>query len=136
MRRRLQLATVLVGCELFCAGCSLFDSGVEWRDGKYALIWIDLPDEVSLSYEVSEGGWVGLVEPRVFAVGADDRYVVAKQHPGGDRLSTHYFIVDRRQDVVRHSERAITGPLTETEFQRKATELRLPPFTKVLESLK
>jgi len=36
---------------------------------------------------------------------------------------------------VMHPDKAITGPLTETEFQRKATELRLPSFTRVLESL-
>jgi hypothetical protein len=83
MRRLVRLGTLLLGGALFFTGCAWFDSGVPWRDGQYKLLWIDLPDEVELVYDMGGGGSVPLVEARVFAVGTDDRYVVAKQHPAG-----------------------------------------------------
>jgi hypothetical protein len=116
--------------------CALFDSGIEWRDGPYALTWIDLPDEVALSYDMGRGSWAGVVEPRVFAVGANDRYVVVQQHPGGDRSVTNFFIVDKREDVLKRPKVAIIGPLTAEQFRDKAANLKVPPFTKILESLK
>ncbi len=132
---RLTIACLIGG--LFCGGCGLFDSGHYWSDGPFALLWIDEPDDVSLSYDVGDGGWSELVAPRVFAIGADARYVVAQQHPDGDKSVTRYFIVDKQhEELKRGSTSAARAPLTEPEFQAKATELNLPPFTKVLEWLK
>jgi hypothetical protein len=125
----------LASCAISLSGCGLFDSGIVWRDGRYALMWIDLPDEVTLSYRLGEGGSLPLVAPRVFAVGANERYVVAKQHPAGDRKITNYFIIDREKDDIRSLESSVTGPMTEREFQALATELALPPFSRVLAAL-
>jgi len=135
MARPIQLTTVLL-ISACVAACALFDSGMPWRSGPYALMWIDLPDEVLLGYDEGAGSWTSLVEPRVFAVGADDRYVVVQQHPNGDGAVTSFFIVDRRANVPKRPKAAVTGPLTEREFRDKAASLRLPAFTKVLESLK
>jgi hypothetical protein len=132
MLKSSRVTRILAGCVLLFSGCGLFDSGVVWRDGQYALSWIDLPDEVTLSYDMGHGSSIPLVEPRVFAVGADDRYVIAQQHPAADRTITNYFIVDRRQDVLKQLKTAVVGPLTEKEFQARSTALKLPSFTKVL----
>jgi len=106
------------------------------ESGPYALTWIDLPNEVTLSYDLGKGAWSVRVEPRVFAVGSNERYVVAKQHPGGDKNITNYFIIDVRMDSPKaDSKNAVIGPLTEREFGEKSAELDLPPFAKVLESL-
>ena len=75
-----------------------------------------------------------MVGPRVFAVGSDARFVVAKQYPSGDQTVTNYFMLDKRRTNVRSLESAIIGPLTESEFRAKAIDLALPPFTRVLES--
>jgi hypothetical protein len=76
------------------------------------------------------------VEPRVFAVGADSRWVVAKQHPNGDRTITNFFVVDASGDSTRMQKTdVVRGPLTKAEFQQLAEELHLPDFTKVLASL-
>ena len=115
------------------AGCGLFDSGIVWRHGSYALMWIDVPDDMSLSYVAGKGAWSGRVEPRVFAVGANERYIVAKQHPDGNKGITNYFIVDMKEDSP--SKPVVMGPLTEEDFAKKSAELTLPLFTKVLESL-
>ena len=115
--------------------CSLFDGGTPWRDGKYALLWIDEPDEVELAYDEGNGGWSALVDPRVFAAGSDERYVVVKQHPRGDRSITNYFIVDRRLYAKKNPNRAVTGPFTASEFESRQRQLQLPGFTTVLASL-
>jgi hypothetical protein len=123
---------VLLVCGLL-ASC---DSGTPWRRGPYALLWIDEPDEVSLSYHIGGGAWIAMVEPRVFAVGANDRYVVAKQHPGGNKSVTNYFIIDVHAGAPNAtSNGGVTGPLNEAAFAKKATQLMLPPFTKTLASL-
>lgn len=116
--------------------CGLFDSGVVWRGGPYALMWIDLPDDVKLSYDAGKGVWLGRIEPRVFAVGWDGHYLVAQQHPKGDKMTSNYFIIDSTKDSVRAEVKdVVIGPLTESEFGKKSAELNLPAFSKVLESL-
>jgi hypothetical protein len=118
------------------AGCGLFDSGVVWRGGHYGLLWIDIPDDVTLSYDAGNGSWIGRIEPRVFAVAWDGRYVVAKQHPKGNKSVTNYFIIDSQKDTpIADARQAVIGPLFEAEFQQKATAMKLPPFKKVLKSL-
>ena len=125
-----------VACSMFLSSCALFDSGIPWRSGPYKLLWIDLPDEVQLVYDIGRGGSVPLVAPRVFAVGSDDRYVVAKQHPHGDKAVTNYFIVDRRSvKSERDIEGSAVGPLDEAAFRQQASTLKLPAFTKTLETL-
>jgi hypothetical protein len=124
------------GCSLVLCAC-LFDSGVEWRSGPFALHWTDLADEVHLAYELGHGTWVTLVMPTVFAVGSDGRYVVAKQHPGGDKAVTNYFIVDTRLvKSPRDIEGSVVGPLTEAACREQAAKLSLPDFTKTLERLR
>jgi hypothetical protein len=120
----------------FLNSCNLFDSGIEWRGGPYALIWIDKSGNVSLSRELSKGTWIGRVDATVFAVGWDGRYAVAKQHPLGDKTKTYYFIVDATKDFPNSSsESAVIGPLDVSQYNNKVSELKLPAFTKVISSL-
>jgi hypothetical protein len=127
--------TVLTLCAVLLVACRLFDSGIEWRNGRFALLWIDVPDEVRLSYDEGNGGWSEIIPAQVFAVGSDDRFIVAQQHPGGDRAVTNYFVLDTRQYDSSHRA-GLIGPLNTAQFERKASELKLPPFTTVLESLR
>jgi len=124
---------------LLCAllgGCGLFDSGIEWRSGPYALLWIDTSDNVSLSYDAGSGAWVGRVESQVFAVGSNDQYIVAKQHPIENKTKVNYFVVMRGKDSINADlKKVVIGPLTADEFERKSKELNLPKFSKVLEAL-
>jgi hypothetical protein len=126
--------TVLI-VALLLSGCN-FDSGTPWRGGPYTLTWIDRPNDVRLEYHRPQGGSDVRVDPRVFAVGWNKHYVVAKQHPNGDRTVTNFFVIDATLESDR-SERGdvVRGPLTEAEFQSLSRQLDLPPFTKVLASL-
>jgi hypothetical protein len=128
---------ITLGLCVLLTGCGLFDSGVVWRGGPYVLSWIDLPEEVTLSYDLGKGASVGRIEERVFAVGWDGRYLVAKQHPRGDRKITNFYIVDAQKDgPYADPKKVVIGPLSEVEFKKKSEELSLPPFTKELASLK
>lgn len=130
-QKRFALLTILA-----LAGCGLFDSGSVWQEGPYVLGWIDLPDEVTLSYDLGKGSLVGRIQERVFAVGWDGNYLVAKQHPKGDKSVTHFYILDSRKDnPYARIEDVVIGPLTEDEFYRKKSEMNLPEFSKVLSSL-
>lgn len=118
------------------SSCGLFDSGIEWRGGPYALMWIDTSENISVCRELESGGCIGRIDSTVFAVGWDGRYLVAKQHPNNEKSQTNFFIVDSKNDASNADPgKAVVGPLTEPEFQQKAIEMKLPKFTKVLNSL-
>ena len=130
---RVALSALLLGSLSSC----VFDSGVEWRGGPYALLWIDLPERVTLDRVVQDGdSFIGRVDATVFAVGWDGRYVVAKQHPYGDRSRTDYFIIDSRKDgEYADAADVVVGPLNSDQYAKKEAELNLPKFSKTLASL-
>ena len=107
-----------------------------WRHGRYYLIAIDTEAQMDLSFDSAESGLISLVGPTVYAVGANPRYVVVKQHPSSDGLSldratTNYFIVDRATEDGAGLRRKPTtiGPLTRTEFEQLGRKLQLPRFS-------
>ena len=103
----------------------------------YALMWIDLSEDTFIARDEGKGTWSPRVREQVFAVGWDERYLVAQQHPNRDKKITHYFIVDSKKDSPHAAaEDSVLGPLSETEFKKKAEELSLPQFTKILSALK
>ena len=127
------LACMVIGS---LSGCGMFDSGVEWSDGPYELLWIDVSEQTSLNYDLGgDRGSLGLVDWTVYAVGSNDRYIVVKQHPNSNKAVTNYFIVDKSEIVPTDPGRAVFGPLTQAEFNAKASSIQLPKFTKVLRSL-
>ncbi len=132
------LNVVLVGLVfMLVSSCGLLDSREVWRGGPYRLSWIDIPENVTLSYDLGKGSSIGRIGEQVFAVGWDGRYLVAQQHPKGNKKITNYFIIDAKKDSPTADQRdVVIGPLTEAEYKTKSAELKLPPFTKELESLK
>lgn len=117
-------------------GCYPLDSGIEWRGGPYRLGWIDAPNAVTLSFVGENGQLLERIDRVVFAVGWNGRYLVAKQHPDGNKSVTNYFIIDGANDgVAADPARAVTGPLDAAEFQNMTEQLRLPGFSKTLNSL-
>jgi hypothetical protein len=103
---------------------------------------VDSPEQMNLAFDTRDGITMGLVGPTIFAVGADDRYLVVKQHPakdalhGGDRSQTNYFYIERTDSPdFRERQRRVMGPLSEREFRQRADALKLPPFQKVFRDL-
>lgn len=116
-------------------GCYLLDSGTEWRGGPYRLGWIDDPKAVTLSFAGENDQLLERIDRVVYAVGWNGRYLVAKQHPDGNRSVTNYFIIDSANDSAADPARAVTGPLDEAAFRNMTEKLRLPAFSKTLNSL-
>jgi hypothetical protein len=126
-------ATLLTGCN----GLWL---DTYWRSERYILTAVDALGQMSLDFDIGDGTAIGLVEPNVFSVGADDRYIVVKRHPGNafgefDRTITEYFIVKRVDGNFEARKSAVQGPITSAAFNQLASELHLPPFSKTIKEL-
>jgi hypothetical protein len=126
-------------------GCDRLWPDVAWRAGHYVAIDIDSREQMSVSYDLEDGGAIGRVPATVFAVGSDGRYLIIKQHPYDsigkwekiDRSVTNYYIIDSTKDskFADPSPPVVIGPLSETEFQKKKIELKLPEFQKIFSDL-
>ena len=133
--RRLNPIALLFRTLTCLTACGLFDSGVPWRSGPFELLWIDLPDRVTLSYDVGNGGSIGLIDYTVYAVGSDAQHIVVKQHPRGEKSITDFYIVDVKSSALPlHPDRAVTGQ-RQAQFDEMARLNALPRFTTVLETL-
>ena len=118
------------------SGCGLFDSGVQWRGGHYALVWIDTPENTAVYREAAHGHLLGRIDASVYALGWDGRYLVAKQHPGGDKSKVNWFVMDAAADSDwADSQKSLAGPLDEAEYRIMAKRLKLPEFSVTLQSL-
>jgi hypothetical protein len=112
------------------SGC-IFDHGELWRDGPYSVGWIDSGDSLTLSYDVGNDAAIGRVDEKVVAVGSNLRYVVVKQIPRHGPAAINYFYVDRARDhAYADPKDAVSGPFTESEFEKKRAELKLPELSK------
>lgn len=132
---RTAFATILI-CICVVTSCGLFDSGVEWSGGPYELHWIDTADNVTVGYELNGNDSIGRITRTVYAVGWDGRFLVAKQHPNGDKAINNFYIIDSLKDSPTQDASAVViGPLREDEFRQRARELHRPTFTKMLGSL-
>lgn len=144
------LPIIVVGCGTH----SIIDRDwpdATWRHGPYVLLNIDTEADMSLSMDLSDGGALSIVKATVFAVGANEHYVVAKQHPSADGVRfdstvTNFFIVDRATEsadiVDTRSQKLIgvrtpkvIGPLSRTEFEHFGRTHDLPTFTKTFATL-
>ena len=104
--------------------------------GQYLLVAVDIPEQMSVSYDLGDGSSIGRINPVVFAVGWSDHYIVAKQHPATNRSITSFYYLDISKDS-KYAEptNSVVGPLTEAEFTQKQHELGLPAFTRTIKSL-
>lgn len=131
------IKTVLIGLGLASVlSCALFDSGTPWQSGPYKLTWIDDPASVSLLFTPTKQMSLELVPPQVFAVGIDARYLVAKQHPNGDKSITNFYIVARSfERSSSFDSRALMGPMNAQTYSTQSKALGLPDFSKTFPSL-
>jgi len=95
-----------------------------------------------LAFDHQDGTATTLVDPTVFSIGADDRYIVLRQHPktdsfgNYDRSVTHYFIVERTNSPsFDDRKRLVRGPLTRQEFEKLPAAQSLPWFNKTFDDL-
>ena len=130
--KRFLLGLIVIGA----SGCALIDSGTPWKSDPYMLQWIDDPNSVSLLQAFDSKLSAELIPSQVFSVGIDDHYLVVKQHPGGNKRVTNFYVVLRSQEKHdRFDPQALLGPMNADEFTARSKSMNLPLFTKTLTSL-
>ena len=134
MVKRMSIFVSALIATMFIAGCG--DVYHKHLVGPYSLSAIDVEQQMAVYYDFPDGGGIGRIEPVVFSVGWDKRYIVAKQHPSGNRSVTDFYYLDMTKDS-KYAEptNSVVGPLTEAEFLRKQRELSLPGFTLTIKSI-
>ena len=132
---------LIIAAVSILTGCDALSPDTYWSSGDYELVAIDTKGQMMLAVDLHNGGSIGIVGPTVFALGADDHYIVIKQHPSKDGFGnfdqtvTHYFIVTRISGTAEDKEKGVRGPLSKIEFDRLAVSNSLPRFTKTFGDL-
>jgi hypothetical protein len=126
------LAAIAIG--LTPVACHLGFAYEEKLIGDYGLIAVDVMEQMSVSKFRNGTGGVAVINETVFAVGCNNEFLIAKQHPNRgkiDRSVTNFYI-------LRVSDGELFGPYTESEYRKARQWLRLPEslqFTRVFERL-
>ncbi len=127
------LILIAVLAALLVAGCGGFGFAYEKHlSGKYGLVATDVLEQMSVCEMLPSGSGVGVISETVFAVGWDEQYIIAKQHPAGNKSITHFYI-------LRVSDGKLTGPVDEMRFTMERDKIGVPAslsFTLVFDSLK
>lgn len=107
---------------MFLTSC--FDFGENWRDGNYAVYWIDNSSEKVLGYGVGDGGFVQRIGANIISVGANKSFISAISCR---KTACGYFYIDRKKDhKFADGHEAVYGPFSEKQFEAKTVELGLP----------
>ena len=133
--RAKHIKIILLSSTVFLTGCfGLWDSDSDRITGKYIVLWIDLQENQTISeqFEMNSGGSSQIVAEYVFAVGHNDDFIIAKQHPtngfeGGyviDTKTTNYYIVDMNRKILATGEK-VFGPLTRIQFDSLRVKLKI-----------
>ncbi|WP_040392317.1 hypothetical protein [Cellvibrio sp. BR] len=117
---------LLLFLALFLSGC---DSGTEWRDEKYEIIWIDTLG-LSLNLNVGASGFVERVPPNVVAVGSNSQYIVVKQSNKASKEIAYFYLEKGKDNTYKNANEITKGPLGEAEFIELSRKLGLPKITK------
>lgn len=119
------LLILLVGCQVFVSDRKIVD--------KYWLITIDTKADLSLSYQLENGDFIGIINGGVFAIGNNAEYIIVKQHPykfGPEPINksiTNYYIVPIDRNISQYKvEKNLIGPLNEIEFEKQKEKLMIP----------
>jgi hypothetical protein len=125
-------------CAIALGGCGGIGLAYEKKlSGNYALVATDVLEQMDVSKMLPSGSALGVIPATVFAVGWDNNFIIAKQHPNDaphhiDKSVANFYI-------LRVIDGSLTGPLDESAFQIKRKELQVREglvFTLVFDELK
>ncbi|MBC3540320.1 hypothetical protein ACFSC6_02830 [Rufibacter sediminis] len=87
--------------------------------GKYFIIGVDTKDDLSLSYKLSNGDFVGKAPGQILQYGYNDTVIVAKTQNNYNGQPSYYIINMVKDSDYAHEEDFQTGPIAEEEFNTK-----------------
>jgi hypothetical protein len=121
-------------CVTLSSCFGLFDSSSDKIIGLYTVSWIDVKEQQFICEQDEEHSTscLTLVPEYVFAVGHDDDFIIAKQHPTSgfendfkiNTSVTNYYIIDTDKKL-KTLEQKVIGPLTKEQFNQKRNELKI-----------
>ncbi len=130
MKRQIFITLLLI--VNFLGGCQdfIFNRNIV---GRYHLIATDSKAEMSLSYKLDDGNYIGIINGGIYALGNNSYYIIVKQHPytpfpdSLNKQITNYFIIPIDKDISQYKvEENFIGPLNETEFVNQKEKLKIP----------
>lgn len=90
----------------------------EANNGKYYVIGVDTKEDLSLSYKLSSGDYVGKAPGQLLQFGFNDTFLIARTQENNNS-NPSYYIIDMTKDFeLAHEEAFRIGPLTEEEYAR------------------
>lgn len=116
--------SLLIGCQ----GVAI----KEKIEGNYYLIATDAEEDLSLTYHeaADENNYGTIINATVFAIGHNNEYIIAKQHPRNfpnppDKSITNFFILPIKKKFDWKTNNDLLGPLTLEQFNEKRKELNI-----------
>ena len=114
-------------------GCfGLFDSGGDHIAGPYSTGWIDVHSSRYIEKQDKDGYLLEVVPAYIYAVGHNERFIVAKQHPlqgefPKERINvaqTNYFVIDLKLQPDQ-GEEGVYGPMDSSQFETLSRKLEV-----------
>lgn len=99
--------------------------------GNYYLTTTDkYQKDIYIDFKLETGDFVGVLRSKIFSVGHNEKYIVAKQHPflyptELDKEITNYYIIPVHYYKTLWPEKGIIGPLTLKEFEQRTKQLKI-----------
>lgn len=128
-----RIVTFLVSSFVLMSCFGMFDSSSDKIIGSYKVLWIDLKENqfICEESEQSSTSCFALIPEYVFAVGHDENFIIAKQHPTSgfesgykiDCSVTNYFIINMKKQ--NGEEDRVIGQLTKAQFDRIREDLAI-----------
>lgn len=105
--------------------------------GDYALLAVDVREQMSISRMLPNGDAIGVIDETVFAVGWNNDFVIAQQHAPAVGTQTKSSATNFY--ILRVSDGEVWGPLTAAQFHAERAKQAVPHdlnFTLVFQDLK
>jgi hypothetical protein len=97
---------------------------------NYYITATDAVEDLSICYHepADDQNYGVVIEPMVFEVGYNEKYIIAKQHPckfpnPPDTTITNYYILPLKKGMNWRTKNGLIGPLTLKQFNEKRKEL-------------
>jgi hypothetical protein len=94
--------------------------------GDYDVGWNDLESNRSIARPANgcSGCYDIIVDGYVYAVGHNENFIIAKQHPNLDTGVTHYYIVDIATNLIDNT-KGVKGPMDKDNFDKLSRQLNI-----------
>lgn len=109
-----------------CNSCAWFDESQHQKIiDNYEIGWNDIESNRAISKRIKDydGYYEIIISDYVYAVGHNEKYIIAKQSQNFN-AATNYYLIDIEKNKM-NSAKGIFGPLNEPEFEKIKKDLKI-----------